>query len=85
MNNVEKIRAKHDLTQQKLADKLGCTKAAVSLIEKGRLTPEKADLIASVLHENVYDVWGVDVLKRTPKTQNEKERLLAIINSIEVK
>ena len=85
MNNLEKIRAKHGLTQTALGDKLGRTRAAVSILEKRTLSVKNAEMIASVLHENVFDVLGLDVLKKIPTNRADKERLLNIINSIEVK
>lgn len=84
MNNLEKIRAIHGLTQAELGAKIGHTRAMISALEKGRISVRNADKIASVLNENVFDVMGSDVLKKIPTTQEDKDKLIAIISNIKV-
>jgi len=58
-NNIKYLRAKHDLTQQDLADACGCTRQTINSIEKNKYAPSIAlgFKIAKVLKEDINLVF----------------------------
>lgn len=38
-NRVKELRARHDLTQEKLANKVGVTRQTIAAVEKGEYVP----------------------------------------------
>lgn len=82
MSNLTKIRGKHGLTQTELGKILGLTKAGTSYIELNPLSAKNAIKIANVLHENVFDVLGEDVFKIKPRTEEDKQILIKIIERL---
>lgn len=82
MNNIAKFRAKHGLTQEQLAQKMGTSKANVSFYEKSVLTPSQAQKFADALGENVFDILGPDVLKIQPLTDEDKTKLIEMVKSL---
>ena len=81
-NNLAKYRGKHGLTQEQLGSKLGITKAGVSCLEKGKLSPKTAQKCAEILGENRFALLGTDVLKELPKTEEDKAILIEIIQNL---
>lgn len=60
-NNIRKLRFEHDeMTQQGLADQVGCTRQTIIALEQEKYVPSLglAFRIARVFGENVDDVFG---------------------------
>lgn len=61
-NRLKELRARHDLTQQALAEKAGVSRQSIISIEKGRYSPsvELALRIARVLQEPLEEAFWLD-------------------------
>ncbi|KIL51332.1 XRE family transcriptional regulator [Jeotgalibacillus alimentarius] len=60
-NKVKEWRARHGMTQQELADRMGITRQTIGLIEKGDYAPSVllALKMADVFGIKVEDLFGV--------------------------
>jgi DNA-binding XRE family transcriptional regulator len=58
-NKVQKLRKKHDLTQEELASKIGVSAAYVGFIEQGQRNPsiKTADKIARALGTRLSELF----------------------------
>jgi putative transcriptional regulator len=58
-NNIKYLRAKLDLTQNDLAEKVGCTRQTINAIEKDKYAPSLllGFKIANVLQEDINNVF----------------------------
>jgi putative transcriptional regulator len=58
-NDLRVLRAKHDLTQAELADKLGVSRQTVNAIETGKYDPSLplAFKIAEVFNQTIEEVF----------------------------
>lgn len=81
-NNLAKFRGKHGYTQEQLGKKIGISKACVSHFEKNKICVATAKKCAEALGENVFEILGTDVFKIIPKTEQDKEILIAIIRNL---
>ena len=61
-NRLKEFRARHDLTQQALADKTGVSRQSINSIEKGRYSPsvKLALRIAQVLQVPLEEAFWLD-------------------------
>jgi len=61
-NRLKELRARHDLTQQALADKTGVSRQSINSIETGRYSPsvKLALRIARVLQVPLAEVFWLD-------------------------
>lgn len=87
-NNLKHYRLKHRLSVSDLCEQVYGTRHhnSVSKHENNGITTAKAALkYAEALNENVFDILGDDVLLVKPKTQEDKQKLLQIINGYEIK
>lgn len=82
-NNIAKLRGKHQITQQALADKIGVTKQGLSFNEVGKTNPKMAGAIAEALGENIFTVLGADALVLLPRTAEDKEILIQMIRELQ--
>lgn len=82
MNNLSKLRKKHNITQEELASRLNITKQSVCFWENHKITPKTALICAEVLGENVFEVLGDDVFVLKPKTQEEKDKVIEILKEM---
>ena len=79
MNNLKTIRGRLGLTQQALADAIGCTQSNVGHYEKGQtLMPETARKVIEIaagrgLEIGFDHVYGVAPLPDQPLTQSTQE------------
>ncbi len=66
-NNLKYYREKAGMSQQQLADAVGCGRTYISEVELGisRLTLKMANKYAEVLHVNPYELLGMDAIKYT--------------------
>ena len=80
MNNVKKLRIKNVVTQIDVAEALNTTKSNISLMEKGRLSVRNAKLLAGYFGVSTTEVFGEDIFKIFPETDEEK---LYIINMLQ--
>ena len=83
-NNLRAIRTKHGLTQTELAEILGVTKQGVCFNETGRVSKKMAEMVAAYFNVSVLEVMGLDNFEYIPKTKEEKQYLLDLINELEV-
>ena len=60
---IKELRARYDLTQEELADKVGVTRQTMLYLEKGKYNPSLvlAHRIALVLHSTIDEVFVLDV------------------------
>lgn len=58
-NHLKELRTKTGLTQQELADKLGCARSAVASWESGKRTPNKAtaDKLADFFNVSINELF----------------------------
>jgi putative transcriptional regulator len=56
---IKELRAKYDLTQAQLAEKVGVRRETIVFLEKGKYNPslKLAYLIARVLEEDIEDIF----------------------------
>lgn len=81
-NNLAKLRGKHGVTQQELADAVGVTKQGMSYNETGQCSVITAKRAAAFLGENIFEVLGTDVFRVLPKTEEEKETFKKIVAKV---
>lgn len=79
-NNLKALRGKHGLSQKELAKKVGVSTQRISQAENGALCPKLASKIADCLGENVFNVLGYSSFVILPKTFEDKEILLRLLN-----
>jgi len=62
VNSLKELRARHDLTQEALAIRVGVTRQTIIAIEKGRFNPsvQLALKMARVLHATVEELFRLD-------------------------
>ena len=82
MNNLAFYRAKKGLNQRELGEKLGLGDAAISLAEHSKLPVKTALKAAEILDTNAFTLLGADALRLVPKTEEDKEALIAVIRSL---
>lgn len=87
-NNLRYYRLKHNMTLADLSQIITGAKNQHNVIfkhETGKITTSKAALkYANALGENVFDILGDDVLLILPTTQEEKDKLLKIVENLKV-
>lgn len=61
-NHIRVERARHDLTQQQLADLVGVTRKTINTVETGKFIPSTvlALKLAQALHTRVEDLFYLD-------------------------
>jgi putative transcriptional regulator len=59
---IKELRARHNLTQEELADKVGVTRQTMLYIEKGKYNPSLAvaHKVAKVLKSSIEDVFIIE-------------------------
>ena len=59
---IKELRARHNLTQEELADKVGVTRQTMLYIEKGKYNPSLAEAhkVAKVLKSSIEDVFIIE-------------------------
>jgi DNA-binding XRE family transcriptional regulator len=59
---IKELRARYDLTQEELADKVGVTRQTMLYLEKGKYNPSLmlAHRIARALHSTIDEVFILD-------------------------
>ena len=83
-NNIRAMRLQLCLTQTELAEAIGVTKQALSLVETGSVSLKMAEKIAAHLNVNVVELMGLDVFYALPKTEAEKQYMIRLINNLSV-
>ena len=58
-NNIKYLRAKHNITQEELANRAKCTRQTINSIEKNRYSPslDLAFRIAEILQTSITEVF----------------------------
>lgn len=88
-NKLRYYRLKHNMTLADLSKIItGATNQhnVIFKHENGKITTSKAAFkYANALDENVFDILNDDVLLILPTTQEEKDKLLKIVQDLEVK
>lgn len=56
---IKEFRARHDMTQEELADKVGVTRMTIGFLEKGKYNPSLALAykISKVFEKDIEDVF----------------------------
>ena len=59
---IKELRARHNLTQEELAEKVGVTRQTMLYIEKGKYNPSLAvaHKVAKVLKSSIEDVFIIE-------------------------
>lgn len=83
-NNITKLRGKHQIAQNQLAEKIGVTKQCLCKSEQFKTSLKLAKKIANELDENVFDVLGSDALVILPTTKYEKNVLISMIEALPI-
>ncbi len=65
-NSIKVQRAKHDLTQEQLADRIGVTRKTINTIETGRYVP------STILALRLARVFGISVEELFQLDEGEK-------------
>ena len=85
MNNLKKLRIKLGYTCEQLGDCLKITRQAINYKENGVLTYKDAVRLSKVMNVHPFEILGTDILLALPKTEEEKEMLHRLIDSISIK
>ena len=61
-NKIKLARVENDLTQTQLAEKVGCTRQTIGLIEAGKFNPtiKLCLAIAHALHKTLDDLFWIE-------------------------
>ena len=85
LENVRKLRKRHNLTQKELAGRAGVSQSLIAKIESGRIDPSftKAELIFSSLDElqESQELKAKEVMQRKVYFANHKDTLKKIIQT----
>lgn len=79
MRNLKRLRGECGLSQLQLAEKIGCTRALIVLLEKeeSRSTSEKTtQKLCEVLNTTPCLLYGIDNLKYQPQSKKEIDYLI---------
>ncbi len=59
---IKELRARHNLTQEELADRVGVTRQTMLYLEKGKYNPSLllASRVARVLESTIEDVFTIE-------------------------
>lgn len=82
MYTIKKLRGINEISQQKLAEVLGTSKAYVSQLESDEVTDiplVHAQKMAEFFNCSLIDVYGIDNLKIKPQSRKEVEEMIKII------
>lgn len=68
VNDLKKLRAERNLTQEELAQAVGVTRVTINYIENGEYRPslELAFLLAGFFKKRIEDIFHVHPSGRTP-------------------
>jgi transcriptional regulator with XRE-family HTH domain len=83
--NIKFLRQKQGLTQEKLADLLGTTRASVCAYEDGRAMPPypKLKALAEVLTSTVEDITELDLQTQKREAVREETRIVSVDTATE--
>ena len=83
MENLRKCRKLKHCTQEALAKEIGCCRATLIEIEKGRIEPtkEQVDKMASYLNVSPFKLYGIDILKYLPTTREDYDQIIEILKN----
>lgn len=79
MYSIKKMRGMAGITQQELANYLGCTKAYISYLESSNnktVPSEELKKMADLFGCTVIELYGMDILKYRPQTYLETKQLI---------
>ncbi len=79
MYSIKKMRGMAGITQQQLANHLGCTKAYISYLESSKtktVPPKELKKMADLFGCTVIELYGMDILKYRPQTYLETKQLI---------
>ena len=83
-NRIKKIRKELDLTQQKLAEKIGVQRNTVAMYEMGKTTPSEAIILSICREFNVNERWLRDGTGEMFIVQTRDEQIAAFIGGIQM-
>lgn len=79
MYSIKKMRGMAGITQQELANHLGCTKSYISYLESNNnktVSTEELKKMADLFGCTVIELYGMDILKYRPQTYLETKQLI---------
>ncbi len=79
MYSIKKMRGMAGITQQELANHLGCTKSYVSYLESSNnktVSIEELKKMADLFGCTVIELYGMDILKYRPQNHLETKQLI---------
>lgn len=80
---IRKIRKELDLTQQKIADKLGVQRNTIAMYEMGKTVPSEAIILSICREFNVNEQWLRDGIGEMFIEQTRDEQIASFIGSIQ--
>lgn len=83
-DRIKKIRKELDLTQQKLAEKIGVQRNTVAMYEMGKTTPSEAIILSICREFNVNEHWLRDGTGEMFIVQTRDEQIAAFIGGIQM-
>ncbi len=83
-DRIKKIRKELDLTQQKLAEKIGVQRNTVAMYEMGKTTPSEAIILSICREFNVNEHWLRNGTGEMFIVQTRDEQIAAFIGGIQM-
>lgn len=82
-DRIKKIRKELDLTQQKIADRLGVQRNTIAMYEMGKTAPSEAIILSICREFNVNEQWLRDGTGGMFIEQTRDEQIASFIGSIQ--
>lgn len=82
-DRIKKIRKELDLTQQKIADRLGVQRNTIAMYEMGKTAPSEAIILSICREFNVNEQWLRDGTGEMFIEQTRDEQIASFVGSIQ--
>ncbi len=87
MNNIQKYRKEKGIKQAEFADILNLTRPGLSYIENGNvkfIDTNKLEEMSDILNVSPIKLLGIDNLKYLPKTVEDIDYMIELLESLKV-
>lgn len=81
MKNIKLLRAKMNISQQELSDKVGVTRTTMNTWENSLTTlgEKNEQKLLDIFNCNVYELYGMDEFKHYPKDAESKKGIIKML------